>query len=267
MSNWADGGGLAPAVYGFDLVAMSGTLVASSGDAFEPTTWVELVASTPFEIGQVDIYITHHAETEFSGRFWLGVGSAGNERSVMSLIPYATGGSSTYRCSVPISIPRGSRIAIKQHNINGTTATEYFWVRVWPRQWSRPAPPTRWTATYTGPVWAYGTSITNGDNVYGAWAEMTASAPFPVRYLGRLAAGTGGGGNRNQSAYQVGAGGAGSERLLWDFGPISSAFWGASSGSYIITTPIATLPAGTRLATRGAGMSAGSSTTNLIIGG
>ncbi len=267
MSNWQDEAHSTPIQYGWTIATATATAIAPSGDATTPATYVQVISALPFDCEQIEVLISFHSEVSDSGRFWLALGAAASERDVVEGIAYQLDGSSAYKATFPIFLPRGSRVSIKQHMANAAY-TPYFSVRVWPRRAGRPMPPTRWRNCYTGPVWAYGSAVTTGLNSYGAWAEAIASTPWPVRFLALNSNSTSGGGTRRQLAYQVGIGAGGAERLLWDMGSTGSAFYSEGGSTGLVVSPVPTLPTGTRFSVAMSDTAGPSSLSfNLIIGG
>lgn len=257
-----------PRHYGFTFTGMTGTVVDMVSAPADPTTpgaWVEIIPALPFDTQAVEVQLTMHADSEDSGRWWLGIGPGGSERVVGSFLPFTFGGSGTHRAYLPWGLPSGSRVAVAGH-INSTNNPRVS-IRVWPRDPSLPAPPQRWRGTYTGPVWNYGTDVPTGLESYDAWTQLISSTPWPVRMLAQTGAGTGGGGSRRQGAAQIAVGAGGSERIVFDYGPGGSSYWGTTSASNLTVTPIPLLPAGVRLSIRSAGVVAGTGKANLLIGG
>lgn len=267
MSNWQAAAPAPPQQFGFNLTGMTG--VAIAGDAvntFVPVGYTELVAALPFDCEQIELQVSVHLEEEIGCRLWMSVGAAGSERDVLEGIIVSLSGQNSGRITLPLFLPRGARLALKHHEVN-TARTLYFSARVWPRRIGTPMPPVFWRNTFTGPVWQSGATVAVGSQAYGAWTELMASTPFPVRWLGRNNAGSGNGGTRNQTAARYAIGAASSERVVWDAGPTGSAFFGQSSGATLLVAPVPTIPAGSRLSGSYAHLPAASSTVdNLFIG-
>lgn len=221
--NWSiDRAGPRVAEYGMD-TAVSGvnnTLGATCATSNTKGAWVEIVASAPFDVGALLMTIN------FGGAVYdylldIGIGAAGSEQVLFPdlllsgrVVP--TGGLPQKTLTLPLRIPAGSRIAIRQQSSTNTSSNVMIAVHLLPASWFGESARVV-TAYGVNAADSGATSVDPGAtaNTKGAWSQISAAT---VRDHRGLLMAVGNQVNTVQTAaffmYDIGVGAAGSEQVL-----------------------------------------------------
>lgn len=216
--------------------------------------WTEIVAATTKPVTMLHVRIdaaTLSSGTDSSMLLDVGVGAAASEVAIIPSLAAGYHSVNQYRVyDIPVYIPAGSRVAVRcQSAITLATCAVRMWGDTMPG-YEQPAP----SCIAIGAVTAasQGTVLTapGSLNTKGAWTELTASCPQPLRAVvvqtqgaSDLALG---------AAYvvvDIGVGAAGSEVVVVN----DVEYLGGSSESLDATQPVTfgvSIPAGARIAAR-----------------
>lgn len=257
MGDWPllDGQGTETA--GVTSGSSTGIAITAAGSANTKGSWVELTPATtrPATGLLVTIRRGHTATADFL--LDIGIGGSGSEIAIVPNLKGDNGSNLLTRSApllIPVSIPAGTRIAAR---CQSTSASAISRVQVTLLYGSWLGQPTLGRVTDYGTATADsgGVSVDPGGsaNTKGSWAQIVASTTNPIRAL-IIGIGNQANSSRTNADFllDVAFGGSGSETVLVaDQHLEASASDDIMSPTFIGPIPV-NIPAGTRLAARGA---------------
>ena len=229
--------------------ASSWIATTHSGTANTKGSWVTVIASTSKEANR--LAVSAGFGTVFRDcLFDIGIGSAGNEVIVINNIPVSEfSDENPIWLDFPVSIPSGSRIAVRQQ---ATNTSGSFRVVAHP-YWGDVPRGTHGIYTYGADTSASrGTQIDPGGtgNVKGSWTQITSSTSVNHSMLWVAIAGAGVSRFTMKFQLDIGVGAASSESVLIpDLELYTYSVTDAFNPTYFGPFPVQ-IPAGTRLAGR-----------------
>lgn len=255
MADFPLGGGAEGVSIGADLALSRGTIVTSSATPDSKGAWVELEAETTEEINGIAVSIPSLI-TATSGNdiiIDVGIGGAGNEEEIIQNINVTYGTLSSFsgrHLCLPISIPKGSRIAVRsQASVASQSCTIAMIGLVGSFTSYAPLSFAESLGMDLANTQAHEYDPGAVANTKGAWSEIEASLAHDYAGFSLLLSG-----NQNSSAtdqtglIDIGIGGAGNEEVILSNVPFkvsSNEFLGSAPCFYNIT-----LPKGQRLSVR-----------------
>ena len=256
MGDWGIISGQRFETIGVDAANSRGTNITGDASANTKGSWVELVASSAFDVKGIWIDIGFGSLADFLVD--IGVGAEGSEQVIISNLyatPGATSGtalrSATTYC-LPISIPVGTRISARSQS-TGTGLGIRLTVTLMGLGFASPQPLSRMTTYGAATGDSGGTSIDPGATIQtkGAWVEIIGSSTNKMSALALAI------GNQNNAArlsaswlFDISVGAATSEVIL-----IPDLFLASNaSGDMVFPITMGTFPVhvprGTRIAAR-----------------
>lgn len=165
-----------------------GVNLAVPGAANTKGAYTQLVASAPFSV--CGLVLSMQVDTNTGYLVDIAVGGAGSEVVIVPNIPFGifgTGGGDTHgilQHFIPVSIPKGTRIAARFQNAAGGTPTRKFKLAMLADGLAGFQAPSRWVDWGTNLSLSLGTTITGGAvNTKGAWSQLVASMDFDTRWI------------------------------------------------------------------------------------
>ena len=266
MADWALASGFRAESFGTRANNPGGTQVTSSATAHTKGAWVQLDAATGFDASLLLLDIA----VQFQDTLYLfdiGIGASGSEQVLIPNLLVSQSTAVIPRLSIPISIPAGSRIAVRSQD-NFGSSTSFVSGMIIAGGWAGQSP--------FNTVNAYGpnTATSNGviadagatANTKGAWAQITASTASAMKAI--MVSGIRGVPGTAMTAdfanlVDIGVGASGSEQVLIpNIVFQASITTGGATGSPLVLSGLGTLfprfippipcdiPAGVRLAVR-----------------
>ena len=255
MSNWpvSASGGITPA--GVVPSASRGINVALPTAGFAKTAWVELIATTPVACESLTLHVGINRDYEQLS-IDLALGASGSERIILENFALGKSGGThnTRRHTIPLSIPRGERIAFKIGREGTSSDPNGGVVAVSLHAASGLLPigaqlfPTYGfsTSTMFANVFAVASATAN---TKGAWVELIASAPDDANWLGVVTTNRGSNGG-NWLLCDIAFGASGSEVVA-----VENLFVNQVGATNVSSDPIflpLRVPRGTRVSVRAA---------------
>ncbi|MDO8706432.1 MAG: hypothetical protein Q7J84_15945 [Sulfuricaulis sp.] len=194
-----------------------GTEVISNATANTKGSWTQLIASTAFDAQGFILQL--NSETSTGNKAFLidiGIGAAASEQVILANFHEwqysAFGEHVSLQAYVPLAIPAGSRIAVRQQDSSGSSARNIS-VQLLAGRLQNYGRAYTYGATTAS---SNGTAVDPGAtaNTDGAWAQMTASCDELRGFF--ICFGVGVSTTKADSRYlvNVGVGGAGSEQVI-----------------------------------------------------
>jgi hypothetical protein len=201
--------------YGQVTSTSRGTSLTLPGVGNTMTGWVQLAASTDFEAAGFWIMVSFDFVASGDGAvlFDVGIGGAGSEVTIIqSLVSYSDFNGMSNAYYVPLTLPAGSRVAVRAQHPGTVTNTLYFTLTLI-SQTILGHPGFGHCETYGDDRAATnGVQVTTtAANSKGAWAELEASITSQARALLVV---TFGGNNSGRCLDDVGVGAAASEVVV-----------------------------------------------------
>lgn len=233
------------------------TAIANRGAANSKGAYVELIASTGFRYSAVTVQLIAEGGGGQCYLVDIANGAAGSEQVIVPNIlldSMRAASNSTVSLTIPVSVARGSRVAVRVQEVGGSSTRSVRAVVVG-RVGGFNYPPNG----FGEPVnYGANTSTTNGilvdpgavANAYGAWTEITAATTrrhnglIPVLGTNQQAVSVGIG----AYYFQIGIGDAGSEIPAFEWMSMAASNANAFHPSSVDFR--ASIPAGTRIAMR-----------------
>lgn len=243
----------------------NGATISGGGNNVE-SAWVEVESTTPRDYAGIILMVSGGASyTRRNLLVDIGIGGAGSEVVVVPNLYFKTGDAATSpmvsQVFVPISIPAGSRLAVRQQNTgNGTVNVAVIGVS---KGFQQANGFQVAEAIGTSDADSGGTSTDPGAvaNTKGAWVQLTASAPECSCLLVGLGKTTPGSLTSCRHLVDIAIGAGGSEQII--VADIFTLTHGDIQ-NYPILIPVK-IPAGQRVAARSACSSASATNRELDV--
>jgi len=241
-----------------------GTQTTNGLNAFG--SWVQLTASSPIDVCWIDVSLfpTNNSSTRVAWQ--IGVGAAGSEKVIIdSMVDGSnTGSSDAGFYSFPISIPAGTRIAVRSAGSAAADAGNFCNVRLYDgdffQEGAAGVDALGFVAASTT-----GTTVTAGTptGTKGSYAQIVASTSRD--YFGFFLANLNASSTTDKVLFDIAIGAAGSEQIIV---PNLGLHPGGAGSRFTLAGPFfIPVPAGSRIAMRAdSGVLAGTTSDNIIYG-
>lgn len=225
----------------------------TGGTAHTKGSWVELTSATTAPSHALMLTLqaaTGVNGTDTSSLLDIGIGGAGSEVVIAPNMGVgAQGGTTTW--VVPVTIPQGTRVAVRAQSIR-TSTNIAVWVLPVRNTTTRLQPPTALVDICANTSTSYGVALTapGGNNTKGAWTQLTASCPQALQALALFPQTAGDTSYASASALvDVAVGASGSEVTVISNWPLIMSSSETISPAAPNVLPV-NVPAGARIAAR-----------------
>jgi hypothetical protein len=220
--------------------------VTTGDTAHTMGAWTEMIASTAADAGLLVLYASPGANGVDSRTLVdIGVGAAGTEVVKVPALPVG-GHTSPYPTVIPLSVPAGSRVAIRTQGGVISRATNWG-LHLYD------VPDTATSSDGTVDVYGADTATSLGTYVVSSsgWVQMTASTTRAYRALVVVPSVNGMTNPVNNSYLRMGAGSSGAEtelaRVYYQASNTENLWTSTTYANPLFTSATAGVPAGTRL--------------------
>lgn len=231
------------------------TTVTASTTIHTKGAYNQIIAATPFEAHGLWIVLQEATSTVALYLIDIAIGAEGSEIDLLSNLHFTTGGATGWPVALflPLLVPSGVRLSARMQASTTAGPTQRITLLMAAGGFARMSPFVRATTIGANTGTSGGTQIDPGatQDTKGAWVELSASLPHPVRWIVPIFGGKGNNAPQNTGfSIDIGVGAAASEGVILANLPLTSRTSGSDPWSPWGYSLPCNLSQGLRLAVR-----------------